>query len=86
LTSYFDIARKNVQDSVTKAIWHFLVNRGREDLHRALVTGIYQEQDLDKLLVESEATKSRRQQLQTELAALRQAKEIIQQSEGVSLI
>ena len=84
LSSYFDIARKNIQDGVAKAIWHFLVNKGREDLHKALVTGLYQEQDLDRLLLESDATKVRRSQLQAELATLKRAKEIIQRYESSS--
>eukprot|EP01094_Clydonella_sp_ATCC50884_P006063 TRINITY_DN1506_c0_g1_i4.p1 TRINITY_DN1506_c0_g1~~TRINITY_DN1506_c0_g1_i4.p1 ORF type:complete len:284 (-),score=90.90 TRINITY_DN1506_c0_g1_i4:280-1131(-) len=78
LESYFSIARKNIQDGSTKAIWHFLVNKGTEELHRALVTEIYSHSTLDTLLYESEHVQRHRRQLQVELDTLKDAKRVMQ--------
>jgi dynamin 1-like protein len=53
LVSYFSIVRKNVQDSVPKAIMHFLVNKSKQDLQNELVSNLYKEELFDELLVES---------------------------------
>jgi len=81
LESYFDIARKNVQDSVTKAIWHFLVNQTEDKLHKALITELYQDGKLEDLLSEAKQVEERRKELQKEVAALAKAKQILQVSE-----
>lgn len=81
LDSYFNIARKNVQDGTTKAIWHFLVNKGVDELHRALVTEIYSHADVDSLLSESEEVSRHREQLRVELETLKEAKRVLQRVE-----
>uniref|UniRef100_T1KXA1 GED domain-containing protein n=1 Tax=Tetranychus urticae TaxID=32264 RepID=T1KXA1_TETUR len=54
IRSYFLIVRKNIQDSVPKAIMYFLVNFVRDNLQSELVTHLYKKEDFDELLSESE--------------------------------
>ena len=77
LASYFDIARKSVQDSTTKAIWHFLVNKGADEIHRALVTEIYTADHTGDVLSESPGVTQHREQLKKELNALHEAAAVL---------
>jgi len=77
LNSYYDIAKKNVQDNVTKAIWHFLVNQSKENISRAVITEVYSNADIKKLLRESEHVVERRKVLRTEIDMLRKTNEIL---------
>jgi replication fork clamp-binding protein CrfC len=43
IRSYFKIVQKNLQDSVVKAVMHFLVNTAKENLQRDLVSALYKE-------------------------------------------
>ena len=86
MESYFNIARKNIQDAVTKAIWHFLVNKAEQTLHRALITELYQDGDHERLLKESDVVKERRRILQSEIDALKKAKQILEVSEVPELL
>jgi len=45
---------RHIQDTVTKAIWHFLVERAKHDLQKELVTTLYKEELYGKLLKESD--------------------------------
>jgi len=67
-----------VQDSVIKAIWHFLVEKAQAELHRSLVAELYKPELLDTLLLESSSVVSRREELQVKLDALKKAKKILQ--------
>ena len=62
LRSYYAIVRKNIQDSVPKAIMHFLVNHIKENLQSELLTHLYQRDQFDLLLSESEEITVRRQE------------------------
>ena len=62
LRSYYRIVRKNIQDSVPKAIMHFLVNYVKNNLQSELLTHLYQRDQLDELLTESEQITVRRQE------------------------
>ena len=44
LSSYFDIVRKNIQDTVPKAIMYFLVNASKENIQNELVRSLYKEE------------------------------------------
>ncbi len=48
--SYFNIVRKNVQDSVPKAIMAFLVNHTKNDIQSELVRSLYKEELFEELL------------------------------------
>lgn len=62
IKSYFLIIRKNIQDSVPKAIMHFLVNYVKDNLQSELVTHLYKQENFDILLKESDQVALRRQE------------------------
>lgn len=77
LQSYLYIVRKNVLDSVPKAIMYLLVNHIVESLPTRLVTELYNEELFEELLVEDEAVVRHRARCKTALEAYRQAANII---------
>ncbi|XP_064487986.1 dynamin-1-like protein [Ornithodoros turicata] len=77
ITSYFNIVRKNIQDSVPKAIMMCLVNFVKDNLQSELVSQLYQQNRLDELLQESEQIATRRREAAEMLEALQKASEII---------
>ena len=62
IKSYFMIVRKNIQDSVPKAIMHFLVNYIKDNLQSELVSQLYKKEEIDMLLEESEHIAMRRKE------------------------
>ncbi|CAF1355563.1 unnamed protein product [Adineta steineri] len=79
IRSYFLIVRKNIQDSVPKAVMHFLVNFIKDQLQSELVALLYKgtvNQD-DDLLNESSHIAQRRKDAQEMLEALHKANQII---------
>lgn len=52
--------RKSIQDSVPKAIMHFLVNFVKNNLQSELVTHLYKSEQVEELLNESEHISNRR--------------------------
>lgn len=60
IKSYFYIVRKSIQDSVPKAIMHFLVNFVKNNLQSELVTHLYKSEQVEDLLNESEHISKRR--------------------------
>ena len=62
IKSYFIIVRKNIQDSVPKAIMHFLVNYVKDNLQSELVSKLYKKEEIDTLLNESEHIATRRKE------------------------
>lgn len=52
--------RKSIQDSVPKAIMHFLVNFVKNNLQSELVTHLYKSEQVEELLNESEHICNRR--------------------------
>jgi hypothetical protein len=44
LISYFDVVRKNILDTVPKAIMYFMVNSSKENLQNELVRTLYREE------------------------------------------
>jgi len=77
IKSYFVIVRKSIQDSVPKAIMHFLVNYVQDNLQSELVTHLYKQDGLDDLLSESEHVAQRRKEAADMLKALQKASQII---------
>ncbi|KFM56611.1 Dynamin-1-like protein, partial [Stegodyphus mimosarum] len=75
--SYFMIVRKNIQDTVPKAIMHFLVNYVRDNLQSELVTHLYKHDHFSSLLQESEHIAVRRREAAEMLKALQRANQII---------
>ncbi|XP_053919193.1 dynamin-1-like protein isoform X3 [Cuculus canorus] len=77
IKSYFLIVRKNIQDSVPKAVMHFLVNHVKDTLQSELVGQLYKSLLLDDLLTESEDMAQRRKEAADMLKALQRASQII---------
>ncbi|XP_044741371.1 dynamin-1-like protein [Chrysoperla carnea] len=77
IKSYFYIVRKSIQDSVPKAVMHFLVNYVKDNLQSELVTHLYKCDNADRLLNESEHVAHRRKEAADMLKALQEANHII---------
>ncbi|XP_022107274.1 dynamin-1-like protein [Acanthaster planci] len=77
IQNYFLIVRKNIQDSVPKAIMHFLVNHVQDNLQSELVGKLYKQEAIETLLKESEHMSQRRKDAQEMLQALQKASHII---------
>lgn len=77
IRSYFLIVRKNIQDSVPKAIMHFLVNFIKDNLQSELVSHLYKHDQFTDLLQESEHIAIRRKEASDMLKALQRASHII---------
>ncbi|KAJ8249913.1 hypothetical protein COCON_G00231290 [Conger conger] len=77
IKSYFLIVRKNIQDSVPKAVMHFLVNHVKDSLQSELVGQLYKSGLLDDLLTESEDMAQRRNEAADMLKALQKASHVI---------
>jgi len=77
IKSYFLIIRKSIQDSVPKAIMHFLVNYVKDNLQSELVTHLYKQDQFCALLCESEHISARRKEAAEMLNALQKASLII---------
>lgn len=77
IRSYFLIVRKSIQDSVPKAIMHFLVNFVKDNLQSELVTHLYKHDCFNQLLAESEHVAVRRREAAQMVKALHKASQII---------
>ncbi|XP_058882799.1 dynamin-1-like protein isoform X1 [Acipenser ruthenus] len=77
IKSYFLIVRKNIQDSVPKAVMHFLVNNVKDNLQSELVGQLYKTLLLEDLLTESEDMAQRRNEAADMLKALQRASQVI---------
>ncbi|CAN9498945.1 unnamed protein product [Ophioblennius macclurei] len=77
IKSYFLIVRKNIQDSVPKAVMHFLVNHVKDCLQSELVGQLYKTTLLNDLLTESEDMAQRRNEAADMLQALQKASQVI---------
>ncbi|CAI2165188.1 13719_t:CDS:10 [Funneliformis geosporum] len=80
ITSYFDLVRKTIQDTVPKAIMYHLVNRSRETVQNRLVEELYKEELFADLLQEDENLTNERQKCKTMLDVYRKAFEIINEA------
>jgi dynamin 1-like protein len=62
IKSYFFIVRKSINDSVPKAIMHFLVNYVKDNLQSELVSQLYKPDQIEDLLQESAHIAQRRKE------------------------
>eukprot|EP01127_Copromyxa_protea_P024625 TRINITY_DN97_c0_g1_i1.p1 TRINITY_DN97_c0_g1~~TRINITY_DN97_c0_g1_i1.p1 ORF type:complete len:773 (-),score=193.55 TRINITY_DN97_c0_g1_i1:35-2353(-) len=85
IQSYFNIVRKNIQDTIPKAIMHLLVNKAKKMVHNRLVEKLYREEKLDELLSETPEVASRRAATKTMVAMLKKAQEILNEVRDYSL-
>ncbi|KAF9338385.1 vacuolar protein sorting-associated protein 1 [Podila minutissima] len=77
ISSYFNIVKRTVTDTVPKAIMLNLVNNAKEELQRELLQELYKTEVLDELLKESEFTQNRRKECKKMIEALQKADEIV---------
>ncbi|KAL8541774.1 hypothetical protein ACS0TY_002870 [Phlomoides rotata] len=73
LRSYFDIVRKNIEDSVPKAIMHFLVNHTKRKLHNVFIQELYRENLFEEMLQEPDEVSIKRKRTRETLRVLQQA-------------
>lgn len=77
LESYYTIVRKKVQDSVPKAIMHFLVNHTKRELCNVLIENLYRESLFQKLLQETDEVSLKRKHVEETLIALQEASQLL---------
>ncbi|KAG5577044.1 hypothetical protein H5410_057178 [Solanum commersonii] len=73
LRSYYDIVRKNIEDSVPKAIMHFLVNHTKRELHNVFIKKLYRDNLLEEMLQEPDEVALKRKRTRETLRVLQQA-------------
>ncbi|XP_039056769.1 dynamin-related protein 3A-like [Hibiscus syriacus] len=73
LRSHYDIVRKNIEDSVPKAIMHFLVNHSKRELHNVFIRKLYRENLFEEMLQEPDEIASKRKRTREILRVLQQA-------------
>ncbi|KAJ6691067.1 DYNAMIN 3A-LIKE PROTEIN [Salix koriyanagi] len=73
LKSYYDIVRKNIEDSIPKAIMHFLVNHTKRELHNVFIRKLYRENLFEEMLQEHDEIAMKRKQTRESLRVLQQA-------------
>ncbi|CAI9781802.1 unnamed protein product [Fraxinus pennsylvanica] len=73
LRSYYDIVRKNMEDSVPKAIMHFLVNHMKRELHNVFIKKLYRENFFEEMLQEPDDVSLKRKRTRERLRVLQQA-------------
>jgi len=84
LESYFGIVKKNIRDTVPKAIMHFLVMKTAENLHNHLVQTLYKDETLQALLQESPEVTDKRANARQQLDVLEHASKIISDIRSVN--
>ncbi|CAK9141670.1 unnamed protein product [Ilex paraguariensis] len=73
LRSYYDIVRKNIEDSVPKAIMHFLVNHTKRELHNVFIKKLYRDNLFEEMLQEPDEVSMKRKRTRETLRVLQQA-------------
>jgi len=86
IKTYFLIIRKNIQDSVPKAVMNFLVNHVKDALQGYLVQKLYKPTDLDSLLAESDFIAEQRREYQLMLNAYESAQKTLNEVRDSSTI
>ncbi len=72
---------KNLEDILFKSIMHFLVEGMKENLQKELVSELFKEDLFGVLLYEDISVKLSREKATQRLAALREAKKVLQKTE-----
>jgi len=85
MESYFNIVRKNTQDTIPKSIMYFLVNKSKETLHNRLVESLYKEELFEELLGESPEIIARRNTTREMVQMLKRATEILNEVRDFAL-
>ncbi|GFY90103.1 dynamin-related protein 3A [Actinidia rufa] len=65
--------RKNIEDSIPKAIMHFLVNHTKRELHNVFIKKLYRDNLFEEMLQEPEEVATKRKRTRETLRVLQQA-------------
>eukprot|EP01134_Creolimax_fragrantissima_P002477 CFRG2477T1 len=84
--SYFDVVRRNIQDSVPKAIMHLLVNYVKDKLQSHLVSQLYRRENFEMLLSESVEVTTKRKETAEMIQALKRANTALNQVRDTPLL
>lgn len=79
LTCYLSIVKKNITDSVPKAVMFFMVNSLKDVIQRECVSQLYREDLFNELLCESRDVQGRRDKSHKNLQALQRVIEVLGQ-------
>ncbi len=71
IVSYFNVVKKNINDSIPKAVVTFLVNHCRNSCEKILVNNLYVENQFEELLLEQDYVIKERERLNTDLNILK---------------
>ena len=83
LVSYFAIVKKNLQDSVPKAIMHFLVNQCKAGFQNELVAELYREDEFELMLSEAPEAVRGRTECKEVVRALERAMDVLEELRDV---
>lgn len=72
IVSYFNVVKKNVNDSIPKAIVTFLVNHCRNSCEKILVNNLYVEMQFEELLLEQDYVVKERERLNSDITVLKE--------------
>lgn len=77
IVSYFNIVKRTMVDMVPKAVMLNLVKQSKEEIQTDLLSKLYQADQVEELLKESEFTVTRRKECQRMVDSLQKAAEIV---------
>ncbi|TLS22721.1 uncharacterized protein PpBr36_05944 [Pyricularia pennisetigena] len=77
ISSYFNIVRESIADTVPKAIMHLLVNHCKDVVQNRLVSELYKESLFEELLYEDDGVVKEREKCEKLLQTYREAAKII---------
>eukprot|EP00300_Choanocystis_sp_HF-7_P035738 c5002_g1_i1.p1 GENE.c5002_g1_i1~~c5002_g1_i1.p1 ORF type:complete len:639 (+),score=116.23 c5002_g1_i1:180-1919(+) len=77
LDSYFGLVKKSLADAVPKAIVHFIVARSKAQLQSALLSNLYKDDLVARLLTEDPSIAGRRAALESKIKVLEEASDIL---------
>ncbi len=77
IVSYFNVVKKNINDSIPKTIVTFLVNHCRNSCEKILVNSLYVEEQFERLLLEQDYIVKEREKLSSDIAVLRDCLNLI---------
>lgn len=77
IKSYYDIVRKKIEDSIPKAIMHFLVNHTKRELHNVFIKKLYRDNLFEEMLQEPDEISVKRKRARETLRVLQQALRVL---------
>jgi dynamin 1-like protein len=80
IISYFGIVRKNIKDMVPKTIMYFLVNQSKENIRDELLRELYNEEIVEKILIETPDIKTKRDTCNKSIRVLSEALKVLDET------